>query len=71
MNVYKNGVAVVTTSGSAGNAAVSSTFGVGALGGGGYPLTNGSIGKVTVYNIELSPSQVLSNFNADKSRYGY
>jgi hypothetical protein len=71
MNVYKNGVAVVTTSGSAGGAAASSTFGVGALGGGGYPLTNGSIGKVTVYNIELTASQVLSNFNADKSRYGY
>jgi len=72
MNIYKNGVAVLTTTGSVGSAATSN-FGVGALGGGGYPLGSigGSLGKVTVYNIELSSSQVLSNFNADKSRYGY
>jgi hypothetical protein len=73
VNIYKNGVAGFTATGvNVGNAATAN-FGVGALGGGGYSFgaPTASLGKVTVYNIALTTQQVLDNFNADKSRYGY
>jgi hypothetical protein len=32
--------------------------------------SNGKFGKIAIYNRALSASEVLQNFNADRSRYG-
>ena len=42
---------------------------IGTYGGGGYPY-NGNVAIVRVYNKVLSASEVLQNYNAQKSRFG-
>ena len=42
---------------------------IGTYGGGGYPY-NGNVAIVRVYNRILSPSEVLQNYNATKTRFG-
>ena len=69
--VYINGVSVGT--GNLSNSFVSGTMTIGgaATSTGYHAWLNGRIGIVLMYNTALSSSQVLQNYKARKSRYGY
>ena len=69
--VYINGVSVGT--GDLSNSFVSGSMKIGGAANstGYHGWLNGRIGIVLMYNTALSSSQVLRNYNAIKSRYGY
>lgn len=75
LNLYKNGVSVATPVASTVSAqTLSTTVNIGGYvfgGAGGNANTfNGKIPFVTLYNREITPAEVLTNFNAVKTRYG-
>ena len=75
LTVYKNGVSAGSTS-LVGVNQVSNTSSVGIAGrvsvGGASQqvMFKGTVGIIRMYNINLTSTQVLQNFNADKSKYG-
>jgi hypothetical protein len=75
LTVYRNGVSGGTTS-LVGVGQVSNTSPVGiagrvAAGTGGLQVPfKGTVGIIRIYDTSLTSSQVLQNFNADKSKYG-
>lgn len=75
LNLYQNGISVATPVASSINAqTLSTTVNIGGYvfgGAGGNANTfNGKIPFVTLYNREITPAEVLTNFNAVKTRYG-
>lgn len=75
LNLYQNGVSVATPIASSIIAqTLSTTVNIGGYvfgGAGGNANTfNGKIPFVTLYNREITPAEVLTNFNAVKTRYG-
>ena len=75
LNLYQNGVSVATPIASSIIAQnLSTTVNIGGYvfgGAGGNANTfNGKIPFVTLYNREITPAEVLTNFNAVKTRYG-
>jgi hypothetical protein len=65
--IYLNGNPVLTTTVRNSNQNVAVGL---ASGGGGGQLLNGSISNAQVYNRTLSASEILQNYNAQKSRFG-
>jgi hypothetical protein len=75
LKLYQNGVSVATPVASSINAqTLSTTVNIGGYvfgGAGGNANTfNGKIPFVNLYNREITPAEVLTNFNAVKTRYG-
>ncbi|MFM1947067.1 MAG: Synechococcus phage [Bacteroidota bacterium] len=75
LNLFRNGVSVATPISSLISAQIlSTTLNIGGYvfgGAGGNANTfNGKIPFVTLYNREITPAEVLTNFNAVKTRYG-
>lgn len=70
--IYLNGSSVLTTTITHQNHTIELQLGNGgsAAGGGNTQLLSGNIAQALVYNIPLSASQVLQNYNATKSRFG-
>jgi hypothetical protein len=66
--LYLNGIAVLTTTVKHANNNVTLTIGSGAPSV--TQIFNGNIANSVVYNRVLSPSEVLQNYNAQKSRFG-
>jgi hypothetical protein len=66
INFYKDGVLLTTTNG--GGASLSNQTGL-QIGGTNYPL-DGNVYNFLMYNKVLSPTEVLQNFNATKTRFG-
>ena len=68
--IYINGVLVASDAKTGALSVNSGGMYIGEYGGGQYRY-NGQIGSVRVYNKALTDVEVLQNFNAQKSRYGY
>lgn len=68
VTLYVNGTSVYTTSASVGNTATANFY-VGNINGN-HNIT-GNMGMILLYTAELTAAQVLQNYNAVKSRYGY
>jgi hypothetical protein len=67
---YINGVSIaLITSNTFAGISQANTLGTLNNGTSNYYL-NGNISQASIYNIELSPQEVLQNYNATKSRYG-
>jgi hypothetical protein len=70
MKIYINGVLSTNGTGTSGSIdASSSPFYVGRQDGGNWPF-NGLISSVKFYDAQLTPEQVLQNYNAQKDRFG-
>jgi len=76
--IYVNGVLVASGSLTISNSSSSYPSPVGEVGGYGpnviltpYSSINGGIGIARLYQFNLTATQVLQNFNADKTRFGY
>ncbi len=69
-SLYINGVLEATTNANLGNISISSGMRIGNHTTTSQPYL-GSIGSVKVYNKSLTDSEILQNFNATKSRFGY
>jgi len=67
INFYKNGAQVTTNSG--GSAGLGNMSGLQIGGGNNYPM-NGNVYNFLMYNRAISSSEVLQNYNAQKSRFG-
>ncbi len=67
INFYKNGAQVTTNSG--GSAGLGNMSGLQIGGGNNYPM-NGNVYNFLMYNRAISASEVLQNYNAQKSRFG-
>jgi hypothetical protein len=68
LSLYRNGSLVGTPTASTGNISnTSKTLTVGVRGG---QYFGGRISNVKIYNVALSASQVLQNYNALKHRFG-
>jgi hypothetical protein len=74
LTVYRNGVSGSTASlVGVGQVSNSSSVGISCRlksDGTGEIFFKGTIATIRMYNTVLSPSQVLQNYNADKSKYG-
>ena len=68
---YVNGLLVATVSNDGSNIrSTSSTFRIGADSRNGSTVTNGDISTVRMYSQALTATEILQNFNAQKSRFG-
>jgi hypothetical protein len=68
---YVNGLLVATVSNDGSNiASTGSTFRIGADSRNGSTVTNGDISTVRMYSQALTATEVLQNYNAQKSRFG-
>jgi len=68
---YVNGLLVATVSNDGSNiASTGSTFRIGADSRNGSTVTNGDISTVRMYSQALTATEILQNFNAQKSRFG-
>ena len=70
MKIYINGILSTNGTGTSGSIDASSAqFYVGRQDGGNWPF-NGLISSVKFYDAQLTPDQVLQNYNAQKGRFG-
>jgi hypothetical protein len=70
INIYVNGVLETTTTTIITNLR-SSGIGWNLMRGNGGDYTNGDLSEFVVYPSVLSGTQILNNFNLNKSKYGY